>query len=92
MIDESDFVQEMIDFCTEFVSQTMAPILENVELDYVCISEDMAYKGHSMISPRMVQKFLLPTYKRWVSELKEGGCPILLRLGRLHRGADPHLD
>jgi len=45
MIDESDFVQEMIDFWTEFVSQTMAPILENVEFDYVCISEDMATKG-----------------------------------------------
>ena len=77
MIDESDFVQEMIDFWTDFVSETMAPILENVELDYVCISEDMAYKEHSMISPRMVRKFLLPTYKRWVSELKKGGCPIV---------------
>jgi uroporphyrinogen decarboxylase len=77
MIEDPDFVQEMIDHWTDFVSRTLAPILENVELDYICISEDMAYKEHSMISPRMVRKFLLPTYQRWVSELKGGGCPIV---------------
>ena len=77
MLDDPDFVQEMVDFWTEFVSQTMAPILKNVEVDYVCISEDMAYKAHSMISPEMVQRFLLPTYERWVNEIKKGGCPIV---------------
>ncbi len=77
VIEDPDFVQEMIDHWTDFVSRTMVPILENVELDYICISEDMAYKEHSMISPRMVREFLLPTYQRWVPELKEGGCPIV---------------
>ncbi len=77
MIDDPDFIQEMIDFWMEFVSQTMAPILKNVEVDYVCISEDMAYKGHSMISPKMVREFLSPTYERWVSEIKKSGCPIV---------------
>ena len=77
MIDDPDFVREMIDFWTDFVSQTLSPILERVELDYVCISEDMAYKGHSMISPKMVRQFLLPAYQRWVSQIKKSGCPII---------------
>jgi len=77
MIDDPDFVQEMIQFWTDFVSRTMAPILEKVELDRVGISEDMAYKAYSMISPKMTRKFLLPTYQRWVSEIKASSCPII---------------
>ncbi len=76
MIEDPEFVQEMIDFWQEFVSQTMAPILKNVEVDCVRFSEDMAYKGHSMISPNMVRQFLFPSYQRWASEVAESGCPL----------------
>jgi hypothetical protein len=76
-IEDPAFVGEMIEFWTDFVSQTMAPLIERVELDYVCISEDMAYKGFSMISPAMVRKFLVPTYERWIAELTRSGCPII---------------
>jgi len=77
MIDDPQFVHEMIDFWTEFVSQTMAPVLERLTLDHVGISEDMAYKAHSMISPAMTREFLQPAYVRWVEEIKAGGCPIV---------------
>lgn len=77
MIDEPDFVQEMVEFWTEFVFQVLSPTLERVELDYICISEDMAYKGHSMISPKMVRRFLLPAYQRWIPQIKKSGCPII---------------
>lgn len=77
MIQKQDFIQEMLNFWTEFVLETMKPILNNVEVDYVGISEDMAYKEHSMISPAMVRKFLLPTWQKWVSEIKAKGCSII---------------
>jgi uroporphyrinogen-III decarboxylase len=77
MIDDPDFVQEMMRFWTEFVSQTMAPVLERVALDRVGISEDMAYKAHSMISPGMTREFLMPAYVRWVDEIKTSGCTII---------------
>lgn len=77
MIDAPGFVEEMIDFWTVFVARTMEPILENVAVDSVGISEDMAYKAHSMISPDMVRRFLLPAYKRWIPEIKASGCPIV---------------
>jgi uroporphyrinogen decarboxylase len=37
----------------------------------------MAYKGHSMISPAMMRKFLMPSYCRWVPELREAGCQVI---------------
>ncbi len=77
MIEDPDFIQEMIDFWADFVLGTMEPVVTKVELDSVIFSEDMAYKNYSMISPKMVKRFLLPVYERWVSEIKEGDCPLV---------------
>ncbi len=77
MIDDPAFVMDMADSWTEFVSTTLKQITDQVELDCVHISEDMAYKAHSMISPRMVRQFLMPAYKRWSAEVKASGCPLL---------------
>ena len=77
MIERPDFVEEMIDFWIEFVSQTMTPILSHVEVDNIIISEDMAFKAHSMISPQMARRFLLPAYERWIPEIKASGCPLI---------------
>lgn len=77
MIDNPGFVEEMVDFWTDFVYRTMEPILDKVEVDSVGISEDMAYKAHSMISPAMVRRFLLPAYNRWIPAIKDSGCPIV---------------
>jgi uroporphyrinogen decarboxylase len=77
MVDEPGFVQEMVDFWTEFVVQTLELVLAQVQPDYVQVSEDMGYKLHSMISPAMTRRFLLPTWKTWVEILKGAGCPIV---------------
>jgi len=75
MVDDPDFVLEMVEFWTEFVYRTLEPILERVELDCVTISEDMTCKNHSMISPDMVRKFLFPAYRRWVRRSRRAGAP-----------------
>ena len=75
--DQPEFVQEMIDFWQEFASQALARIFSLVPVDRVRISEDMAYKGYSMISPAMVRQFLLPSYRRWVSEIRATGCSLI---------------
>jgi len=77
MAEEPDFVEEMSGFWAEFVSQTMAPLLERIELDQVIIAEDMAYKAHSMISPAMTRRFVLPAHQCWAGEIKASGCPII---------------
>ena len=65
-IEEPDFIHEMVEFWTDFVSKVMARFINKVKLDKVHISEDMAYKAHSMISPAMTREFLMPSYLRWV--------------------------
>lgn len=77
MIDDPEFVAEMAAFWTDFVLQTLMPVLDRVELDYVEISEDMAYKSHSMISPAMTRRFLKPSYDAWVPAIKASGCPVV---------------
>jgi uroporphyrinogen decarboxylase len=77
MIDDPEFVAEMAEFWTDFVSMTLWRLAGQVELDNLRISEDMAYKAHSMISPRMVRQFLMPAYRRWVSQIHSAGCPIV---------------
>ncbi|MCD6231332.1 hypothetical protein J7K28_01705 [Candidatus Aerophobetes bacterium] len=77
MVEDPDFIMEMINFWSDFVLKTLEPILKRVKLDYVLFSEDMAYKNHSMISPKMVRKFLLSVYERWVRVLKRSDCPLV---------------
>ncbi len=76
-IEDADFVQEMVDFWTEFVSQVLARITARTTIDRLGFSEDMAYKAHSMISPAMTRRHLLPCYERWVAEVKAAGTPII---------------
>ncbi len=77
MIDDPEFVDEMARFWTEFVLETLERIISRVELDSVGISEDMAYKSFSMISPAMARRFLKPAYETWVPAIKASGCPIV---------------
>ena len=70
MADEPDFVDEMEAFWTNFVLQTLKPILRLAPPDHVIINEDMAYKLHSMISPAMVRRFLMPGWQQWIAAIK----------------------
>ncbi|SHF57445.1 Uroporphyrinogen decarboxylase (URO-D) [Caldanaerobius fijiensis DSM 17918] len=77
MIDKPDFVREMATFWGDFVSNMLDKILPYISIDKVIISEDMAYKGHSMISPKMVYEYLVPVYNEWILRLKKYNCPII---------------
>jgi len=77
MVEQPDFVQEMAEFWADFVLRTLEPILTRVELDHVQVSEDMAYKQHSMISPKMARRFCLPAWRQWIAALESGGCQVV---------------
>jgi len=77
MADRPDFVAEMAGFWMEFASAVLARVLDHVAPDAVALSEDMAYKGHPMISPAMTRRFLQPCYDRWGAQAKAAGVPLL---------------
>ena len=74
--DDPDFVRDMVYFWQEFVAQMLEKILGYLTPDMVHLSEDMAYKCFSMISPAMAREFLLPTYKRWGDIARKAGVPV----------------
>jgi len=73
--DDPAFVREMIAFWEEYITKLLKKTFMYVIPDMVHISEDMAYKNFSMISPAMVREFILPTYKRWGQLIRQAGCP-----------------
>jgi len=77
MIEQPDLVAEMAAFWTEFVAGIFERILRHVVPDALFFSEDMAYKGKSMISPAMVRRFCKPSYDRWCGILRRAGVPII---------------
>nr|WP_026486731.1 uroporphyrinogen decarboxylase family protein [Caldanaerobius polysaccharolyticus] len=77
MIDDPDFVKEMANFWGDFVYKMLDRVLAYVTIDKVTIAEDMAYKGHSMISPKMIYEYLVPVYDKWISKFRDNGCQII---------------
>ncbi|MCL4504788.1 MAG: hypothetical protein M1140_02025, partial [Chloroflexi bacterium] len=74
--DDPAFAKEMIAFWEGFVARALENTFRNVNLDEVHLSEDMAFKSFSMISPAMAREFLSPTWRRWGDIIRAAGCPI----------------
>lgn len=77
MAEDPDFVHEMAEFWGNFVLEMLGKALPAICPDRVFISEDMAYKAHSMISPAMTREFILPQYLKWMPVVKKNGCPVV---------------
>lgn len=76
-LEQPEFVQEMIDFWSDFVLALLKKFLPYVQPDCFRMSEDMAYKAHSMISPAMTRQFLQPVYEKWIAVLRQYRVPII---------------
>jgi uroporphyrinogen decarboxylase len=77
MADDGALVADMAEFWRCYTLEVLETVLQRVQLDVLFVSEDMAYKAHSMISPRMARRFLLPTYLSWRDLLRSYGCAVL---------------
>lgn len=77
LADDPGLVAEMCEFHTEFILQTIERTLEDVQVDYVNIWEDMAYKAGSLMSPKQVRRWMLPGYRRMVDRLRAHGVDII---------------
>lgn len=71
--DDPDLVRDMVQFWEDYIARLLERAFEYVVPDMVHLSEDMAYKKFSMISPQMVREFLLPLYKRWGEIIRDAG-------------------
>lgn len=74
--DDPELVKDMIKFWEGYVSRLLERAFEYCIPDMVHISEDMAYKGYSMLSPKMTEEFLMPTWSRWAEVIRKAGVPV----------------
>ena len=74
--DAPEFVRDMIGFWTTYISRLLENTFAYFIPDEVHLSEDMAYKLYSMISPAMAEEFLLPTWRQWQEIIKSAGVPL----------------
>ena len=77
MLDEPGLVLEMAEFWRRFTLEVMERLFRQVHVDALHMSEDMAYKAHSMISPAMARRFLQPTYYSWTELCKSYNVALL---------------
>ncbi|MEF8787982.1 MAG: uroporphyrinogen decarboxylase family protein, partial [Planctomycetota bacterium] len=76
LYDDPELVSDMMDFWREFVSRLMEKLFRHVVPDVIHISEDMAYKGKSMLSPSMVRDLLMPAWEEWGDLARDAGVRV----------------
>jgi len=75
--DDPLLVHDMMEHVANFAMALLDRALRDVRIDQIMINEDMCYKNHSMISPRMFREFMLPRYKRMADFFHARGVPIV---------------
>ena len=74
--DDPVWLRGMIEFWSDHVAALLERTLAHITPDMVHLSEDMAYKQFSMISPAMAREFLLPVWSRWGEIVRRAGVPL----------------
>ncbi len=74
--DNPEMIRDMIDFWTKYISELMQEAFKFFIPDCVHISEDMAYKKFSMISPDMAREYLLPAWQAWGEVIRGAQIPV----------------
>ncbi|MBI3911878.1 MAG: hypothetical protein HY320_13225 [Armatimonadetes bacterium] len=66
-------MHEMMEFFADFVIETSRPVLQQIQVDYFTLNEDMAMKSGPLLSPGMFRKFIFLHLKRMVEFFKSHG-------------------
>jgi len=74
---EPDFIKEIMDFCAEFHMEALKKALEDVNVDYVMLNEDVGYKKGPMIGPEAVKKFMGPAYREIVKFFQDRDVKVI---------------
>jgi uroporphyrinogen decarboxylase len=74
---DPELIHDIMELCAEFHVEALERCLETVEVDYVIMSEDMAYKKGPMIGPDAARRFMESPYRRMVSFFRGYGVKIV---------------
>ncbi|MCC6694000.1 MAG: hypothetical protein IT365_00085 [Candidatus Hydrogenedentes bacterium] len=77
LLEQPDFVRELVTFWREFCSEVLQVLLDHVVPDIIVLSEDMAFKEHPMISPEMTEEFCGSCYRQWSEQGRAAGVKVI---------------
>jgi len=75
--DDPDWMEEMMEHLTHLTLTVIARAVQEVELDFAAMWEDMAFNNGPMISPTLFRRFMVPRYKRITDFLKQHGIDVV---------------
>jgi hypothetical protein len=78
LYDDPELVSDICGYLAGFIVKVIARAVEEVDLDFALIWEDLGFKTGPLISPELFERFMLPAYKKVTSFLKEHGIDIIL--------------
>lgn len=74
---EPDWVEEMMEYLTEFILAVIERAVKEVELDFAHFWEDMCFNKGPIISPKMFRRWMTPRYQRITDFLRRHGVDIV---------------
>ncbi len=66
-------MHEMMEFFADFIIETSRPVLDQIQVDYFVLNEDMAMKGGPLLGPETFRTFIFPHLKRLVEFFRSHG-------------------
>ena len=70
---DRDWIEEMMDFHTDFIMRLWERALRDLDVDFVLLGEDMAFKNGPMISPELAKELLVPRYRKLSAFFRDHG-------------------
>jgi uroporphyrinogen decarboxylase len=71
--EQPGLVHEMFEYWTWFIMEMLDEPLTQMQVDAITLNEDMAFKKQAMMSPPLMEQFLLPRYLELYEFFKERG-------------------
>ncbi len=84
--DDPACVHAMMEHWTNFIIAILDWPLSQVTIDEVILNEDMAYKHAAMLSPAMMEEFMMPRYRRLYDFFKSKGVTAVVMDTDGHNG------
>lgn len=75
--DDPEMVRDIMETCTTLWLSLYEKIAACVQIDHIHIWEDMAGKQGSLLSPAMIEEFMMPQYDRLVDFARRHDVPVV---------------
>lgn len=76
--DDPDLIKDIMNYLTDFWIGIYEEIAKYIQIDIIHIWEDMSGKQGSLISPAMVEEFMLPCYRKFKSFAVKHNVPVFV--------------